>query len=78
MPQSLKDLIDQLPPELEQEVRDFVELLLAKHRSKIRARLHRDWAGGLQQHRERYTSLQLQKEAPPMVERVLYPVDTNI
>ena len=29
--QSLKELIDQLPPELQEEVRDFVKFLLEKN-----------------------------------------------
>lgn len=46
---NLKDLIDQLPPELQQEVQDFVEFLLEKKvikfkkekRKKIKTRLER-------------------------------------
>jgi hypothetical protein len=34
--QSLKELIDKLPPELEKEVQDFIEFLIEKKKKKIR------------------------------------------
>ncbi|SFM80181.1 DUF2281 domain-containing protein [Thermodesulforhabdus norvegica] len=43
---ALKDLIDELPPELQQEVRDFVEFLLEKRVAKPKAKkgeLKFDW-----------------------------------
>jgi len=61
--QTLKELIDQLPPELQREVRDFAEFLLEKHRRRPRRRLRLDWAGGLKEYRDQYTSLELQKKA---------------
>ena len=61
--QTLEELIDQLPPELQREVRDFAEFLLEKHRRKPRRRLRLDWAGGLKEYRDQYTSLELQKKA---------------
>lgn len=58
--QSLKELIDRLPPELQQEVQDFIEFLLEK-----RVRAHKrqpkfEWAGALKDLRDRYTSVELQ------------------
>jgi len=41
--QTLKELIDQLPPELQREVRDFAEFLLEKHGRKPKAKLRFDW-----------------------------------
>ena len=41
--QTLEELIDQLPPELQREVRDFAEFLLEKHRRKPKAKLRFDW-----------------------------------
>ncbi|RKY70343.1 MAG: hypothetical protein DRQ14_09120 [Candidatus Latescibacterota bacterium] len=61
--QTLEELIDQLPPELQREVRDFAEFLLEKHRRRPRRRLRLDWAGGLKEYRDQYTSLELQKKA---------------
>jgi len=61
--QTLKELIDQLPPELQQEVRDFAEFLLEKKAKKAGRKLRQDWAGALREYREQYTSLELQKKA---------------
>jgi len=61
--QTLKDLIDQLPPELQQEVQDFVEFLLERKVRKRGRKLRQDWAGALREYRDQYTSLELQKKA---------------
>ena len=60
---TLKELIERLPPELQQEVRDFVEFLLAKRSRKRGRRLRQDWAGALKEYRDRYTALELQQKA---------------
>ncbi|AEH22464.1 Protein of unknown function DUF2281 [Thermodesulfobacterium geofontis OPF15] len=61
---NLKDLIDQLPPELQQEVQDFVEFLLEKKVIKFkkekRKKLKLDWRGALRDLRTKYTSVDLQ------------------
>jgi hypothetical protein len=59
----LKELIDQLPPELQQEVRDFVEFLLERRARKRGRKLRQDWAGALRDYHDRYTSLELQEKA---------------
>ena len=59
----LDELIKELPPELEREVQDFIEFLLSKHRQKEGRKLRQDWAGGLKEFRDQYTSLELQKKA---------------
>ena len=65
--QSLKELIDQLPPELQEEVRDFVKFLLEKKVAKFRAKkeeeLKLDWRGALRDLRDKYTSVELQHKA---------------
>lgn len=58
--QTLKELIEQLPPNLQQEVKDFVEFLLQKRGRKPRGRPKFDWAGALKDLRDRYTSVELQ------------------
>jgi len=58
--QTLKDLIDRLPPELQQEVQDFVEFLLEKRARRPRRKPKFDWAGALRDLRDRYTSVGLQ------------------
>jgi Uncharacterized conserved small protein len=59
----LKELIDQLPLELQQEVRDFVEFLLERKARKRGKKLRQDWAGALRDYRDQYTSLELQRKA---------------
>jgi hypothetical protein len=58
--QTLQELIEQLPPELQQEVRDFVEFLLEKRVRKTRKKPEFDWAGALRDLRDRYSSVELQ------------------
>ncbi|MFL6212395.1 MAG: DUF2281 domain-containing protein [Blastocatellia bacterium] len=60
---SIEELVKQLPPASQQEVRDFVEFLLEKRGRKSAGTLRQDWAGVLRDHKEQYTSLQLQKKA---------------
>ena len=61
--QTLKELIEKLPPELQQEVRDFVEFLLKRRAAKLKAKkgeLKLDWRGALRDLRDKYTSVELQ------------------
>lgn len=60
--ENLKGLIEKLPPELSQEVSDFIEFLLKK-RARSKGKLKLDWAGGLREFRDQFTSLELQKKA---------------
>ena len=59
----LETLIRKLPPELQQEVADFVEFLLKKRARKAAKPLRQDWAGSLKEYRNQYTALDLQKKA---------------
>jgi len=61
--QSLKEMVEQLPPELQEEVRDFVEFLLVRRVCKRGRKLRQDWAGALRKYRNQYTSLELQRKA---------------
>jgi len=58
--QTLKELIDQLPPELQEEVRDFVGFLVEKRLKRPRGKPRFDWAGALADLRDQYTSVELQ------------------
>ena len=58
--QDLKELIEKLPPELQKEVRDFVEFLLERRARKAKKKPRFDWAGALKDLRDRYTSVELQ------------------
>lgn len=61
--QTLTEIVKQLPPDLQQEVEDFVEFLLEKRARFKQKRLRLTWAGALREFREQYTSLDLQKKA---------------
>ena len=58
--QGLKELVEQLPPDLQQEVRDFAEFLMEKRVTKQKGDLELDWRGALRDMRDRYTSVELQ------------------
>ena len=60
---NLEERIKELPPELHQEVMDFVDFLLEKRGRRPGRKLRQDWAGALKDYREQYTSLELQKKA---------------
>lgn len=61
---TLRELVGQLSPDLQQEVIDFVEFLLEKQARKreerTRVKPKFDWAGALMDLRDQYTSVELQ------------------
>jgi hypothetical protein len=59
----IEEIVKSLPPELQDEVRDFILFLMEKRAQKSGRKLRQDWAGALKEHREQYTSLDLQKKA---------------
>ena len=59
----LDELLKELPPESQAEVRDFVESLLRKQNKKPAGKLRQNWAGTLSDFRDEYTSLELQKKS---------------
>ncbi len=59
---SLEEIMAKLPAEHQQEVLDFA-LFLAEKKARSKKRLRLDWAGGLKDFRDRYTSLELQKKS---------------
>lgn len=59
----LSELVEELPPDVQQEVRDFVEFLISKHSRTPDKKLRQDWAGALRDYREDYSALGLQKKA---------------
>ena len=60
---TLEELIKELPPHLQEEVRDFAQFLADTKVRPKRKYLRMDWAGGLREYRDQFTSLQLQKKA---------------
>ena len=60
MTETLKEFVEDLPPDLQQEVKDFIEFLLEKRAKKTRGKPKFDWAGALKDLRNQYTSVELQ------------------
>lgn len=58
----INEMLDELSPERQAEVRDFVEFLLAKQRSRPRRKPRFGWAGALRDLRDDFTSVDLQHE----------------
>ena len=61
--QTLKELIEKLAPELQEEARDFVVFLLERKgmkEKKNRGKPSFDWEGTLKNLRDEYTSVELQ------------------
>ena len=60
---SLEELVQELPPDVRAQVRDFVEFLLSRRVQDAEGTLRQDWAGALRHYRKRYTALELQRQA---------------
>ncbi len=58
----LEKKINQLPPDLQKEVYDFVDFLELKGLNRKKSKLSLDWAGGLREFKNQFTSLELQKK----------------
>ena len=61
--QPLEEMVKNLPLEIQEEVRDFVEFLLEKRIRKPQAKLRLEWRGALRDLRSQYTSVELQHKA---------------
>ena len=59
---SLQEMLQKLPPELQIEVRDFVEFLLERKSRRQSSPMKFRWEGALKDLREKYTSVQLQHQ----------------
>ncbi len=60
MMDSLKEMVEQLPPDLADEARNYIEYLLQRYENRPRGKPKFDWSGALQDLKEQYTSVQLQ------------------
>ena len=61
--EDLKAMIDKLRPKEQEDVRKMVENILKKHRRSPKRKLRLDWAGGLEEFRDQFTALSLQKKS---------------
>ena len=60
MRENLARKIEELPPELQNEVEDFVEFLREKKMKKAAGKPEFNWGGVLKEMGEEYTSVELQ------------------
>jgi hypothetical protein len=61
--EQISELMARLSPQHQQNVLDFALYLAEKDNRPKRKKLRLDWADGLAEFKERYTSLQLQKDS---------------
>ncbi len=62
-PQPLSEVVKTLPPDVQDEVRDFIEFLMEKRARKPNAKFKLDWRGALRHLQAQYTSVELQHKA---------------
>ena len=60
---TLTEKIEQLPPELQEEVEEFVQSLVENRQGSARKTPRFHWAGALKDLRTQYTSVELQHKA---------------
>ena len=59
---TIKEVVEQLPPDMQEEVKNFAEFLLEKRQKRTKGKPNFDWAGALKDLREHYTSVELQHD----------------
>ncbi len=62
-PKPLAALVEELPPDAQAQVRDFIESLLTKRGRKPAGKLRQDWAGALRDVRDQGSAVELQRKA---------------
>ena len=55
--------LKKLPHELQAEVEDFIDFLLARKAKRKKKKLTLNWMGGLKKYRDQYTAIELQEMA---------------
>jgi hypothetical protein len=62
--ETIEHAVRLLPPEIQDQVREFIESLLAEQKTPTKvAKPKLDWRGALRDLREQYTSVELQHKA---------------
>ncbi len=62
--QAVREKFNTLPQDLQKEVLDYIEFLLKKHGAKNKGTKFKfNWAGGLSELKNKYTSVELQHKA---------------
>ena len=60
---TIEDMVEELPPDIQINVKVFINNLMEKRREHPVQPLSQNWAGGFSEFKSRYTSLDLQKKA---------------
>lgn len=63
MKDNIIEKFNQLPPDFQEKVIKYIDSLLTQRELRRKKKLKLDWVGGLKEYRDRYTALELQKEA---------------
>ncbi|MBN2208811.1 MAG: DUF2281 domain-containing protein [Candidatus Coatesbacteria bacterium] len=59
----IEELVKELPPHLQDEVRDFADFLVRRRQKGGRVFLRQDWGGALKRYRDQFTSQELQRKS---------------
>lgn len=60
---TIENKIQNLPPDLIDDLNDYINFLLSKSKHKKKRKLKQDWAGSLGDISNNYSSIELQKKA---------------
>lgn len=60
---AIVEIVRQLPPEWQDEVLEYAQYIFEKKVERKGRKLRLSWVGGLEEFRDQYTSLELQKKA---------------
>ncbi len=61
--QTVQEKLEKLSPQRQAEVVDFIDFLLSREAPKPGPKMTLDWAGALEDMRDEYTSVELQRQA---------------
>ncbi len=61
--ESIIEKIRKLPPEMKEQVIDFIDYLGSKENYTIKKKPKLDWFGGLKEFKMKYTSVELEKKS---------------
>lgn len=60
---TIEEMVRELPADLQQEVRDFIEFLMEKRVNKPQQPFKLDWRGALRDLKDEYSSVDLQHKS---------------
>ncbi len=63
MESTIIEKIRELPPELQEEVINFIDFLRTKKNSRCKKKPNLEWIGGLKAYRDQFTARELQEKA---------------